>query len=391
MTDMMEEYDFTGSYGAEVAKESNKGGDFQREIEYLTLKADPTSIQQGKDTAIVRLVTEYERKPHFDGFPTTRWSLPWITVKQHYAPTKQRPPYAREGSQWPEKMFVGCRKDKVFAKKFNNQCHICDVVGSKPSDRTYALGIEREQVIENGKITGTRDKMREVLDLGPDGKPIVEKEEGDRKIYKKKWVPAWVVLNFGWKNFFNALSGQASYHQTALGRDYVIKRTGTGNNDTNYAFIPLDPITMTGEWAQAIGVAEGTPYDLGLIIMKEEGTGRPIPLSEVLYPDMPDLRKIIADRVTDDYFGRWFVPGWLPEGFDPSTARGTGAQSGVQNGVQSGYTGNYTPQGGQGQQAQPQQPQQPVTPDQPASSAPQADALAALRARVTGAQQAPQQ
>lgn len=386
MTDMMmDEFDFTGSYGAEVAKESNKGGDFQREIQFLTLKADPASIQQGKDTAIVRIVTEYERKPHFNGFPATPWSLPWITVKQHYAPTKQKPPYAREGAEWPSKMFGGCRKDKVFTKKFNDQCYICDEIGNKPGDRTWALGIEREQVIENGQITGYRDKMREVLEFGEDGKPIVEREEGDKKVYKKKWVPAWVVLNFGWKNFFNALSGQASYHQTALGRDYVIKRTGTGNNDTNYTFIPLDPITMTGEWAQAMGVEEGTPYDLGLIIMQEEGTGRPIPLSEVLYPDMPDLRKIIAERVSDDYFGRWFVPGWLPEGFDPSQANNGG---GVQNGVQRGYTGTFAPQGGQAgaQQAQPQQPQQPVTPDQPSSSAPPADALAALRARVVSQQ-----
>lgn len=382
MTDMLEEFDFTGSMGADVAKESNKSGDFQREIEYLTLKADPVSVQQGKDSAIVRLVTEYEKKPHLDGHPPTRWTLPWITVAQHYAPTKQRPPYAREGVNWPEKMYVGCRKDPVFAKKFGGQCYICDVIGNKSSNRTWALGIEREQVIENGQIIGIRDKMREVFDFGPDGKPILLKEDGDKKEYKKKWVPAWVVLNFGWKNFFNALAGQASYHQTVMDRDYVIKRTGVGNNDTNYAFIPLDKILMTGEWAQAVGVQEGTPYSLGMVVKQDEQTGRPITLSEILYPEMPDLRRIIADKVSDEYFGRFFIPGWLPEGFDPNKQSSGSGQGGVQNGVQQGYMGGF-----QNQQAQPQQPQQPVAPQTPPQEqAPTAEALAALKARVTRGQ-----
>jgi hypothetical protein len=377
-----EEFDFGGSYGAEVAKESNKGGDFQREIEFLKLDASPAGVAQGKDQTILRLATEYEKKAEFANFPPNRWTLPWITVKQHYAQTKQRPPYAKEGQTWPAKMYAVCRKDKVFAKKYGGTC-LLDDLGNKPSDRTFALAVEREQVISNGQIVGIRDKTREVLRLRrrrPAGRRAVE---GDKKYYAKKTVPAWVVLNMGYKNFFNALSGQAGYFGTILDADYVVKRTGT-ETDTNYTFVRLNPITMTGEWAQSLGVADGTPYHLGMVVAQEEGTGRPITLMERVYPDMPDLRKIVADRTNDEYYGRWFVQGWLPEGFDPTKASGNGVS---QNGVQ----GGYQPMGQYHQQQQPafsapQQPAQPAVPQSPQSApaGPGADALSALKARVTG-------
>jgi hypothetical protein len=204
------------------------------------------------------------------------------------------------------------------------------------------------------------------------------------------------VLNFGLKNFYNGLNGQASYFKTVLGRDFFITRTGTGNNDTNYSFVPLDPIQMGGEWAQAAGVNDGTVYDLGMIV--GEDNGRPVPMVERLYPDMPDLRRIIAAQTSDDYYGRWFVPGWLPEGFDPSTAP-------QQSGPPQSFQGGFQPTGGVGQQSgpqqgyqppqqQPQQPSQPVQPQPPANQgggqAPDQSALDALRARVTGGA-APQQ
>lgn len=384
MTSTIDEFDFSGSVGAAVAKEANKGGDFKRELEFLTLKADPASIQQGNDRAIVRLVTEHERKPWM-GDVMTPWSLPWITVKQHYAPTRPKPEWAREGQTWPAKMFAVCRKDKVFKKKFNDNCEVCNA-GTKASDRSWALGIEREQIIEGGKVVGLRDKTREVFDRDDNGEAIVLSVEGDKKTYQMKIVPAWVVLNFGYKNFFNALSGQASYFGTILGRDYVIQRTGMENNDTNYTFIGLDPITIGGEWATSLGVPEGTPYDMGHpVTTVDDGKGgqRSVPLAELLYPDMPDLRRIVADRTSEEYFGRWFIPGWNPKDYVP----GQNAQQGAQGGVQQGYS---APPAGQ-----PAQPATPVTPapaatpapagEAPAAAGPTTSALDALRARVQGA------
>ena len=377
---MLDEFDFSGAEGAQVAKEANKGGgDFKREIEFLSLKADPASIQQGKDKAIVRLVTEYERKPWMT--TSTPWSLPWITVKQHYGPTKAKPPYSKEGANWPAKWSSVCRKDKVFAKKYQDDCYVCQQ-NVKASDRTWALGIEREQVIEAGRVIGIRDKTREVFDRDAAGEPIVVSTDSEgKKTYQMKTVPAWVVLNFGWKNFFNALNGQASYFKTVLGRDYVITRTGTDNNDTAYSFVGLDPIFITGEWAASLGVPENTPYDMGFVVA--EDNGRSIPLGELLYPDMPDLRRIVSERTTDDYYGRWFVPGWLPEGFDAAAAAAQNGQAQVQNGVQAGY---------QSTSGAPAQPSAPVTPQAPAAAAGEApaagatmSALDALKARVTGA------
>lgn len=378
MTDMMDEFDFSGSTGAAVAKEANKGGEFQREIMFLTLKADEASVQQGKHQAFVRLVTEHERKPWMTSL--TPWSLPWITVQQHYAPTKQKPPYAREEMTWPPKFGAVCRADRVFVKKYG-QCYLCEQ-GNKAGARTWALGIEREQVIQDGKVVGMRDKTREVLDLDEKGEPILLKQDGDNKEYKKKVVPAWVVLNFGWKNFFNALNGQAGFRGTALDRDYLIERSGTKNNDTTYAFIGMDPITISGEWAQQLGVPEGTPYDMGHVV--GEVDGRPIPLSELIYPDMPDLRKIVAERTSEEFYGRWFIPGWVPEGFDPNEAKG-----GTQNGVQTGYQG-YQPSGGvqtgQAPAAPAQAPQSPDSANE-GSAGPAPSALEALKARVQSGSQ----
>lgn len=374
----VDEFDFSGSQGAAVAEESNKAGDFQREVEFLRLLGDQASVAQGKDTAIVRLLTEHEVKPWMQGHPTTRWNFAWVTVKQHYVRTKQKPPYAREGSQWPEKMYAVCRRDKIFAKKYDNDCYNCSQQGHKPSDRTWALGIEREKIIEDGKWVGLRDKTREVTVFDDNGEAVVERVEGDKKIYAKKTVPAYVILNFGWKNFFHALHGQATWNQTVLDRDYAIKRSGTGNNDTNYTFIPLDPIILPE--GNEYGLPAGTKYDLGMVVAQEEGTGRPQPLMEFLYPEMPDLRRIIRDRTTDEYYGRWFVPGWVPEGFDPSAA---GQQGSMQQGsMQQG--GGYTPQGGQ---SVPSQPQTPTPQGGSAPAGPTENALAGLRERLMGAKQ----
>lgn len=375
MTDTtMEEFDFSGTYGAEVAKESKGGGEFAREVEFLRLDASPEGISQGADQAIIRVVTEYSASVLPQGVGVTKYTLPWITVPQHYAQTKQRPPYAKEGTNWPGKMYAVCRKGKVFAKRFNNQCYICDTLGDKARDRSWALAVEREQIIEDGRVVGYRDKTRQVSVFGADGKPVVESQDGDKKTYAKKTVPAYVLLNFGYKNFFGALEGQASYRQTVLDRDYVVKRIGMLNNNTNYTFIPLDPIPLDPATAEALGQPAGTMYNLGAVIGKDGD--RPVTMAEAFYPEMPDLRTIVAERVSDDYFGRWFIPGWLPEGFDPNQAASNGGQ--VSGGVQAGWK---PPSGFQ--------PQQPATPAAPQPSGgntegPTAEALKALRERVTG-------
>jgi hypothetical protein len=379
------EFDFSGSTGAEIAKEASSAGDFEREVMFLSIKGDQASVQNGDNRVILRFVTDAKRQPWM-GDRMSPFTLPWITVKQHsFLATRPRPPFLAEKARWPEKMGGGCRKDKVFAAKFNNQCILCDR-GDKPSARTWALAIEREQVFENGQMVGIRDKTREVFDHDAEGNPIVLSEDNEgKKTYKMKTVPAWIVVNQGWKNFFGPLDGTSSYFGGVLGRDWLIQRQGTKADDTSYSFIGLDPQRIEGDFAEALGVAPGTNYDMGLVVQQQDGHA--VPLMEVLYPDMPDLRRLVADRVSDNYIGRYFDPNWFPPDFDPSKApqQGQQGQQGVQNG--------YQPTGGIQNAGQPQQPQTPTAPA-PQGAAPgdgsTADNLAALRARIGGGQAASQ-
>ncbi len=311
-TSVEEEFDFSGTIGAEAAAEAAKGGDFQREIEFFGLDASPSGIAQGKDKMLVRWLTNYHDVP--EGVPQSRYNLGWITVPGHYAPTKPKPPYVKEGQNWPPKMSAGCRKGKPFVKKYNGECYICDVLRVKSSSQVWALAVEREQVTENGQILGYRDKTREVTARDENGEFIVESEDGDRKTYKKKTVPAFVVVQKSNKNFFQPLQAVAGYFGSLLDGDWLISRSGTKADDTTYSHIRVaeqflpegNPFDLPG----------GTKYDLG------------IPgLMEKVYPDMPDLRKFLVEKVSEDHFGRYFLPGWLPEGFEAKAASQQGATS----------------------------------------------------------------
>lgn len=365
MTDMsLDGFNFdTASMGADAAKTAaSAGGSFAREVEFLSLKGDPASVAQGKNTGIFRLLTEFQPGDMSGVAPEDlRYHLPWITAKQHYAPTKPRPDYAREGSTWPEKFSGGCRKDKIFAAKYGNSCYLCDTLQNKPSSRTWALAVEREQVVDpNTKaVLGVRDKTREVFDRGPDGKGIVIGKGADGKdIYQMKTVPAFVVMNMGWKNFFAGIAGQGAYFHTVLDSDFVITRTGS-DTDSTYTAVRIGPMPIPAEECEALGVPAGTLYDL-----------RNRDLMKAYYPDLPDLRKIIAERVSDDYLGRWFIPGWAPP-VDPNAPQQQ-QQAPQAPGVPAG-----APAGA---------PAAPVVPAGGGTAEAPNDALAALRARMVGNQ-----
>lgn len=359
----MDQFDFSGSMGAEVAKESNKGGTFAREVEYLSLDGSAAGVAQGKNQILVRFLTDVQRR-HADQ-PVTKFNLPWITVAGHYTRTKPRPDYAREGAQWPEKMNAGCRADKVFAKGYPSGCMFCQR-GEKPSSRTWALAVEREEVRnEQNQILGYQDKTREVFARDEKGDLIVIGKKSDGKDeYQMKTVPAIVVMNMGWKNFFGPLQASAQYFNSLLDGDWVITRSGTKSDDTTYTFIRVAEQTLPEN--NPFGLPAGTKYDLS------------IPgLMDAVYPDMPDLRKIIADRVSEDYLGRWFVPGWTP----PNHQQQGGQQQVVQQGVVQQTTTTNATFMAPGQPAQ--QQAAPAVPNTGATEEPPTGALDALRARVT--------
>jgi hypothetical protein len=214
---------------------------------------------EDKGSALVRFITDADE---------------WITVDQHQMiPTKDKPS-DYEGN-WPEKMGSVCRKDEAFDY---GECYICDflVDGKKikrPSGRTWALACIREEVREDGKIAGYRDKTREVV------KKIGDKEE---TVTEKDIV----VVNMAWKNFFSIMKGFAEYYGTVLDRDYHIKRTGD-DQSTTYQIVPLDPLIMDDK---------GTKFDLR------------DPQFASRYETDLDLEKVIAERADDEFYARFFDP-----------------------------------------------------------------------------------
>lgn len=361
------DYDFEKSGGAEVAKESSKAGDFEREIMFLSLKGDAASVAAGKNRMLLRFVTDFQ-KPRPDE-ASSKFNLPWITANEHnFLNTKPRPDWLPEKMKWSAKMTLGCRKDKIFIKKFGGACYGCDVLKAKASAKTWALGIEREEVRdESGNLIGLRDKMRKVFDRDAEGNPIVIGEENGKKKYQMKDAPAWIVMNQGWKNFFANLNGQAGYFGTILDADWLVTRTGEGADDTVYSFVRVGEQVIPPE-----GYVVGD-IDLSAAYGGQKFDLRLPGLMETLYPDMPDLRRIIAERVRQDIIDRYFVPGWVPPAEELARYQQQGQQSGGQS---SG--------GGAAPMMMSSNPSQPAP--QGGTAEVPSDAMAALKARIAGGQ-----
>lgn len=361
MTKTVDEYDFSGSQGAETAQEEMKGGDFAREVEFLRLDGSQSGIAQGKNQILARFLTNMVQPPA--GTAMSKFNLGWMTVASHFAPTKPKPPYVDEKRKWPARMSAGCRKDKIFVKRFNDQCYLCDTLGSKPSKRVWALAVERKEVRDNqGNILGYLDKTREVFDTDENGDFIVLSEKDGKKEYQKKEVPAYILMEQGWKNFFQVLQGQAQYHGL-MSQDWLISRTGTDNNDTSYAFIRIAEQNIPAEnpWGLA-----PQKYDLA--------TPEVI---QAVYPDMPDLRETLINRVSEETLGRYFVPGWVPEGWTPDQAKSGG-----------GATVKTSPGTGMLMTSSPATAA-PETPQSAPAAEPSSSALDALKNRVTQGAGAP--
>lgn len=262
--------------GADALQEASKGAAFQRTQFF--------GIEDGK-VSILRFLTEWDDLPTSPGVPS------WIAVDQHaMVPTKPAP--ADWGDKnWPSKMGAVCRHDPAFTGMYRD-CYICDhmvdkvtVDGKKlkkPSGRGWALACVREEVIENGRVVGIRDMVREVTIPAKEGQP--------EKTVKEKAI---VVVNMGYKNFFGTLKGFGAFYGTVLDRDYRVKREGQ-STDTDYQIIPLDPITM----------ADGTRFDL----RNPEHMAR--------YETDLDLVEIVMERASDQFYARFFDPRFVVTGDD---------------------------------------------------------------------------
>jgi len=313
-------------------------------------------VAAGTNFVLLRMLSDYIALPD-KSLP------PWITVLQHsMVPTKPKPE-GFEGN-WPKSMGAVCRNDKVFKARYGD-CYI-DTMPPRPgrktsagSARTWAIAVLREEVIGDGtpalggeewkgKVVGVRDKMKEVAQVDKDGNPTGE----------TKMVRQYVKINQGWKNFFALLSGHAGHFKTVLDRDYWITREGMGQDDTVYTITPADSITFPADHPKF----PGQKFDLRDAAQRAE-----------FYPDMPDLRKIVAEQASNEFFNRFFVP--------EDRLYGDGSK-GPEFGTKKAPAGSPAAGG------PPTPGNAPATPKTEAS-APNMEALAALKSRITGGGDAP--
>lgn len=246
--------------GADAAEEAAKRRSFQKD-HYFSL--------DDQESAIIRFITD---EPD------------WITVLQYnFVPTKPAP-LGKDGKpveKWPKTMSAVCRKDPAFEGIYDD-----DYIGEniidprskklfKAQPRVWALACLREEVKEDGRVVGYRDKVREVeiTRKGDDGKETTE-------VVKEKAI---VIVNMAQKNFFGIMAGFARRYGTMLDRDYYIKRKGDDQN-TTYEIVPLD---------------------------KTEGHDLRDPETAAKYTPPAPLEEIVASRASDEYYGRFFDPNWV--------------------------------------------------------------------------------
>lgn len=263
-------------------------------------------------------------------------SKEWYRARTHrFFPTKAKP--ADFEGNFPSAMPATCRLEQAFAQLYPNGCPICQSgyknkfgKENKGDDLRYTLAVEREQYVdaETGK-KAYRDKMVEIPILGEDGKPTEEKLS----------VPSIVIVSNTMYMLMNSLKSCGESYDTLLDRDYRIKRvknpSGTG---TIYQVFPLDKIE---------GIAPGTEhweyYQLAV-----DAFGIKLPT-------------MIYSKSTDEYYNKFFLE---DDGFTSvDVRRETGELAPATK--ETGKSGGGS------------------TPSGSATPTPNADALAAMKARIS--------
>jgi hypothetical protein len=251
--------------------------------EYFSLDA-PAEGEVNGGSEVIRLILD---EPDF------------IEAKQHsYTSTKSAPADLPEGKKWRPKVDATCRYTRVQEGTLYDDCYVCDNVTvmrngkeSKafPSTKLWVPAVIRIPV----KVTQEHvDKgLAESFEIG--SYSLYEDDTVEKEIDGKKvMLPRFVVLNFGFKNFFDKLLGFHNVYGTLLDRDYKITRKGSGT-DTDYIIVPLDPQK---------DLETGGKFDLR----------NPDIASRYQLPTGEDwvtvLTKVVMDKASDDYYGFFFDP-----------------------------------------------------------------------------------
>lgn len=130
-----------------------------------------------------------------------------------------------------------CANDLVGEAK--HDCPICKMtyVDEKtgktknfwPSTQSLGLVVDREPVLDRGRMVFVRDKIRE--------ESITIKKNGEEKTYTD--VPEIGMIKQSIGNFWNDLAAYYARYGTIVDRDYEITRRGS-KTDTKYTIVPVE-------------------------------------------------------------------------------------------------------------------------------------------------------
>lgn len=208
----------------------------------------------------------------------------WIQVAQHGGvKTKPAPDGAKN---WPKNMGAVCRLDTQIREILGvKDCYVCDnkLTGfggnfAKPTNRIWALAIERETVMDanTGRIAGMQDVLEDVEVLNEDG-------TGSGEHLK---LPKLVIVNMAWGNFFQPIAAVEKTLGDVRMIDFRIMRTGDGT-DTAYQSVQMQ---IPGVPSFGPGFPEWEAYN------------------RVVRARQIDLEKLVTDQASDLHFARWFDP-----------------------------------------------------------------------------------
>lgn len=255
----------------------------------------------------------------------------WYTFLVHsFVSTRPRPDFLKSDAKWPKNADAICRQDRKIKHLFDDGCYVCtmkkdDGKSYFPQPRTWALAVEREEVLGTQKmiddglvpaenefgqsnvdqVVGYRDVMIEVDETDAEGKSTGSKIK----------VPNILVVNQAQTNFFDPMWGFASvYKNTVLDRDYHVTRVGTGR-ETDYNIAPLDPIP-------------------GLDMRTKQADGRTLGQTYIEDYKAPDLLELIERKLEDEHFHRYFdIRFPVPQRKSDTSSGNDGASNGAaQNG-----------------------------------------------------------
>jgi hypothetical protein len=250
--------------GAKAAEDASKiGGSKFSKTDYFAIKDEKDPVR------IVRFLTDFDS---------------WITTTMHPSMPTRPQPSGYKGT-WPQSMGAVCRMDKSGGDRTfpeHDDCYHCitkysDGAARKKNERTWAIGILREEITLADGSTGHKDKTKMVTYTKDDG-TTEEREE-----------IAYVVFCMAWSNFWSPIEAIAQMKGTCLDRDFRVIRKGFTMNDTEYSIAPYDP-----EYVD-LGDGKGAR----VLDMRD---------ADILarYQDAPDLEGFISNQASDEFYHRFF-------------------------------------------------------------------------------------